>query len=194
MAARRSGGRNKPPPPSGLIDIQILGDSRDVAARLEGMERAFSNERIAAWMVAGLDPLLRRRTAERFESEGDDISGKWESLRPNTVARRKADHFPGEHPINVRTGAMKRHLLDDMPRIAIHTLGATMWSPGSDGGSETASKVKTAQAGGTTPEGRPVPARPVLGVGPVDLEAALISLSIHIASNQPGAMPSGGFQ
>lgn len=173
---------------AGLIDVQILGSSRDVEMRLLGMQTAFSSEGMAAWLVAGVDPLLRRRTAERFESEGDDISGKWASLRPFTVEERKRHSFPGEHPINVRTGAMKRHLLDDMPRIAVHTLGATMWSPGSDGGSEVAQKVKTAQLG--DPATNTV-ARPVLGVGPMDLEAVLISLSLHIASHQPG-MGGGG--
>lgn len=171
---------------SGLIDVQILGDSRDVELRLMGMNRAFDSERIAAWLVAGVDPLLRRRTEERFASEGDDISGKWQSLAPATAVIREGKGFPGEHPINVRTGEMKRHLLDSPPRVAVHGIGATLWSPGDEGAGDVANKVKTAQLGGVTPEGRPVPARPVLGVGPQDLEAVLISLAIHIASNQSG--------
>ena len=171
---------------SGLIDIQIIGDSRDVHSRLEGMDRAFDPQRIAVWLVAGVDPILRRRTETRFASEGDEISGKWLSLRPFTVSERERHGFPGEHPINVRTGEMKRHLLDSPPRAAVHTLGASMWSPGEPGAGDTANKVRIAQQGGTTPEGRPVPPRPVLGIGLEDLEATLISLAVHIAANQPG--------
>lgn len=176
MAPKSSG-------PTGLVDVQIIGDSRDVQMRLDALGDAFESQAIAAWLMVGLDPLLRRRTAERFDSEGDDISGKWQSLQPFTVSDRQAHGFPGEHPINVRTGSMKKHLLDDPPRVAIHTLGATMWSPGGDGGPKTAKKVKTAQEGDPATN---TPARPVLGVGVVDLEAALISLAGHISSRQPG--------
>lgn len=171
---------------SGLIDIQIIGDARDAEMRLAGMHRAFDSERLAAWLVAGVDPLLRERTEERFASEGDEISGKWESLKPYTVRERESKGFPGEHPINVRTGALKRHLLDTPPRFAIHSLGATLWSPGDDGNAKTANKVRIAQQGGTTPEGHVVLARPVLGIGVRDLEAVLVALAIHIAANQSG--------
>lgn len=174
----------------GLLDVEILGDSRDIETRLAGMQRAFANDQMALWLVAGVDPILRHRTAERFADEGDDISGKWQSLKPYTVDERKRTGFPGEHPINVRTGSLKKHLLESPPRVATHTLGATMWSPGGDGGGDTANKVKIAQQGGKTPEGWPVPARPVLGVGPMDLEVVLLSLAVHIARHQPGA--SGG--
>ncbi len=173
--------------PSGMIDVQILGDSRDVQTRLDGMAHAFSNEAIGAWLVAGVDPILRRRTEERFKSEGDDISGKWQSLTPYTVSDRESHGCSGEHPINVRTGEMKRHLLDDKPRIALHSLGATMWSPGPPSGGDVAKKVKVAQQGDPASN---TPARPVLGVGVEDLEAVLLSLGVHIAVNQPGA--SGG--
>lgn len=170
---------------SGLIDIQIIGDSRDVARRLMGMDRAFQADRMAAWLVTGVDPLLRQNTDRNFGSESFD-GEPWQSLKPYTVSERERHGFPGEHPINVRTGQMKRHLLDDPPRIAVQTLGATLWSPGDEGSGTTAKKVKIAQMGGTTPEGHHVPARPVLGVGPEDLEAVLISLAIHIASHQSG--------
>lgn len=171
---------------SGLIDIQITGDSRDVEMRLMGMQRAFESERVAAWLVAAVDPYLRAKIDYSFGKETDPEGEPWLPLSPATVAIRQGKHFSGQHPINVRTGQMKRHLLDTPPRIAITTLGATMWSPGDTGSPETAKKVKTAQLGGQTPEGRNVPARPVLGVGPEDLETILIYLAIHIASYQPG--------
>lgn len=178
--------------PSGLIDIEITGDTRDVEMRLIGMEKAFEDFELADWLTAKVDPILRARTAARFESEGDAISGKWQSLAPWTVKERERTNFPGEHPINVRTGEMRRHLLGTFPRTSFHSLGVTMWSPGTDGGSTTAKKVKIAQQGGETPEGHPVPARPVLGVGPEDLELVLVTLGHHIASFQPGGANVNG--
>lgn len=176
---------------AGLIDIQIVTDARDAELRLSAMGRSFSDTQIMAWLMAGVDPILRARTEARFEAEGDDVSGKWASLKPYTVDQRRSQGFPGEHPINVRTGAMKKHLLDDPPRVVPHTLGVTMWSPGSDGGPKTAQKVKTAQMGD---EKSHTVARPVLGAAVEDLEAVLLSLAGHIALGQPGgASVNGGF-
>lgn len=175
--------------PGNLVDIQILGDSRDISRRLAGLDLAFASENIAAWLVAGVDPLLRQKTEQVFASEGEALGQKWQDLTPFTVQDRKNHGFPGEHPINVRTGQMKKHLIDAPPRIAIHSLGATMWSPGNNPSGKLGKKIQTAQQGDPSVH---TPARPVLGVDTTDLEIVLLALSVHIASKQPGGVSLNG--
>lgn len=175
--------------PGPVVDIEIFGDSRAVDNMLRSLYNAFGDEMIATeFLEAAVDPLLRKSIEERFASEGDAASGPWAPLAEATVARREAAGFPGAHPINVRTGAMKRHLVDDPPKIVPHSLGATMWSPGSPGDAQMQSKVRTAQMGGVTPEGSSVPARPVLLVGPNDLEAIMVALAGYLGK----AVEAGG--
>lgn len=161
-----------------VIDIEIFGDSRAVDNMLRSIYNAFSDELIAAeFLVETVDPILRHSIEERFAAEGDAASGPWQPLTEATVAIRESKGFPGAHPINVRTGAMKKHLVDDPPRVSVHSLGATMWSPGDQGSSEMKKKVRTAQEG--DPATR-TPARPVLMVGPDDLEAIMVALAGYL--------------
>lgn len=176
----------------GLMEITIRGDSRQVDNILRGMENAFQDVNIANdFLKDWVDPILRRRTESRFGTEGDDIVGAWQELAPATVQIRQDAGFPGSHPINERTGAMKRFLLDAPPDVVAHSIGATMWSPGRGVPAGVAKKIKTAQAGGSTPDGRNVPARPVLGVGPVDLEAIMVAMAKYIEKYQAVGSTTG---
>jgi hypothetical protein len=165
--------------PGPYVDVEILGDTRQVDNILRSLYGAFEDQTLAwDFLQDYVDPVLRKRTEERFQGEGDDVSGPWLPLAPATVLRRGS-----AHPINVRTGQMKRYLLDEPPDIVTHSLGATMWSPGRTGSRELQSKVGTAQQGGTTPEGRPVPPRPVLGVNENDAELILIEAAKYIGKH-----------
>lgn len=172
--------------PGPLVDIEILGDSRQVDNMLTSIANAFDDQMIAYdFLRDHVDPMLRRRTADRFASEGDEMSGPWAPLADATVRIRGS-----AHPINVRTGAMRGHLVNTPPRIVTHSLGATMWSPGPSGSVEMDKKVKTAQIGGQTPEGRNVPPRPVLGVDERDAELVLVEMAQYLAKH----VASGGAQ
>lgn len=179
---------------TGLVDIEIIGDSRDAERRLMALQHSFSDTEMMKWLAAGVDPIIRGRIEALFDNEGSIGGGTkpWAPLAAGTVEIRKSKGFPGEHPINQRTGSMKRHLLDDPPRVVPHSVGVTMWSPGSEGSGDVPNKVRVAQQGGTTPEGSRVPARPVLGVDIVDLEIILLSLAGHIAAGQPGGASING--
>lgn len=173
----------------GYIDVQIVGDSRTVENALRGMEEAFDDRNMAFVFLGGMvDPYLRERIERRFAGEGDDVVGQWAPLAQSTIQMRQDQGFGGAHPINERTGVMKRHLLDAPPDTVPHSLGATMWSPGRAVSASTGRKIRTAQSGGTTPEGRFVPPRPVLGVGVQDLETVLVLLGQYMGRFQaPGA-------
>jgi hypothetical protein len=165
--------------PGPVVDIEIFGDSRAVDNMLRSIYNAFSDELIATEFLAEtVDPLLRSSIEERFAAEGDAASGPWAPLADATVAIRESQGFPGAHPINVRTGAMKRHLVDDPPRVSVHSLGATMWSPGTPGSPDMQKKMTTAQTGGPR-----TPARPVLLVGPDDLETMMVALAGYLGKH-----------
>ena len=120
--------------PGPVVDIEIMGDARQVDNMLRSLYTAFEDENIGFdYLQDYADPILRQSTEARFASEGDATTGPWAALSEATVSIRQSLGYEGAHPINVRTGAMKRHLVDDPPRISVHTIGATMWSPGDNG-------------------------------------------------------------
>lgn len=158
------------------VDLLLVGDTRQVDNMLRSLTGAFADQQIGYdFLQDYVDPVLRRRTEDRFANEGDDVSGPWEPLSPATVSIREGQGIGGAHPINVRTGGMRHHLVDDPPRIATHSLGATMWSPGTEGSGQMQKKVRGAQQG----EGN-APPRPVLGVNEHDLEAVMVQLNNYL--------------
>lgn len=166
------------------LDVELIGDSRQVENMLRSLSGAFDDRELGYdFLQDYVDPVLRRRTADRFAHEGDDVSGPWAPLSSATEAIRQGQGIGGAHPINVRTGGMRHHLVDDPPRIATHSLGATMWSPGDVGSSKMQKKVRGAQQG----EGN-APPRPVLGVNENDLEAVMLQLDNYIGKH----MAAGG--
>jgi hypothetical protein len=120
---------------------------------------------------------VRHRIEARFAMEGDDATGKWEQLAWMTQRIRAFQGFSPRHPINVRTGAMRRHLLTSFRINAMGGSGATLVVPGNDGNATMNAKVAMAQQGGWTRQSnrfggpnRHVPARPVLGVSERDAD------------------------
>jgi hypothetical protein len=171
------------------LDLLLIGDSRQVENMLTALEGAFDDRALGYdFLQDYVDPVLRRRTEDRFAHEGDDVSGPWAPLSPATVTIRQGQGIGGAHPINVRTGGMRRHLVEDPPRIATHSLGATMWSPGDQGSSKMKKKVLGAQLG----EGN-APARPVLGVNELDLEAVMTQLDNYIDKHMTMGQSVGAF-
>jgi hypothetical protein len=170
-------------PTHGDLSLHVEGDTRAVDQMLADFSRALQPDDLARWMTDDVYHLMVLRTSNRFDSEGDDVSGPWASLTPYTQAQRRRGGFGAAHPINVRTGAMKDHLLHRVPDVMPNTLGATMWFPARGGSAKNLRKVRIAQDG--DPKSR-TPARPVLGVNPNDLELVLKSAADHLARYQRG--------
>jgi hypothetical protein len=133
---------------------------------------------LASWLSGQMGPHLISRMEDRFAKEGDDAVGKWELLSEATVFIREGQGYPGDHPINVRTGEMFRYLVSNS-NVDVSTTaeGATLVYPGTDTVGDLADKLATAQGGADSPS---TPARPVLGLSAVDLGWGVSSLTAFI--------------
>lgn len=120
----------------------------------------------AAFLHLEAGPILRKRAGDRFASEGDDVSGKWMPLQESTVRMREAMNFPGEHPINRRTGELENWVVQGGWDAYPTAIGASLRYPDKRPSGELRNKVVTAQEGRTHPYTEP---RPVLGVNETDL-------------------------
>lgn len=164
----------------GNMEVDVTGDQRVVELMMQGMDQAFSPNAITNNLLADrVWGYLEERARQRFANEGDDVSGAWAALKPYTVEKRGS-----AHPINVRTGAMKSHILDPQPDATPNTLGGTLYFPKRGGSRKVLEKVKVAQQGSKSPY--PTVPRPVLGVNAHDMEGILIAVALHIGQFQPG--------
>lgn len=164
------------------FEVEVDVDATQVIARLDEMQNRLGPTGLRVFFRGRVRPYLVRRMESRFVSEGDDASGKWQQLAFNTGRIRRAKGYPAWHPINRRSGALRRHVTQDY-RIRPAN-GATLDMPGSPGGREMASKIKVAQRGGYPTSGksarrgpsRPAPPRPVLAVNDRDATHVTIDL------------------
>lgn len=171
-----------------MIDLVMEGDSREVSLRLDGLDKAFQPAIMAANLFARrIHDDVVEQIERRFQTETDPTGHAWLPLAPFTQEMREAGGFGPAHPINVRTGELKRHLLDNRPNIVPTPQQVTYTYPGDKGSAEVQQKLGAAQRGATQKGYRPTPPRPVLGFGESDLALILMSVSMHIADYQPGS-------
>lgn len=174
--------------PAGLVDIEITGDSREASLRLEGLDRAFTPALMALNLFARrIHNDIVDQIERRFASETGPGGEKWAPLAEYTQEMREQGGFGPAHPINVRTGAMKRHLLDSQPSIVPTPMQVTYKYPGDTGDADMQSKVRTSSIGGQQKGFRDTPPRPILGLDESDLGLVLMNISLHIADFQPGS-------
>ncbi|QEM40907.1 MAG: head-to-tail connector protein [Phage AS32] len=138
---------------------------RDVARSLDNLIGLLSPVGATAFLGAHMGPYLSRRAKERFESEGDDVSGVWAPLKPVTIQMRHAQGFEAG-PINRRTGELENWVVRGGWNAYPTALGASMQYPAKKPAGELRKKVQTAQKGKEYPN---TVARPVLGVNEADL-------------------------
>lgn len=166
--------------PVGYINIVIVGDSSGVQAMLLKMDMALSPPEIGIFLSSEVDPWLRLRAADRFRSEGDDVSGKWAPLTPYTERVRVSQGYPAAHPINRRSGQLENYILHTQSVVAARAGGAFMRYPGTSAAGDTKDKVRVAQQG-FQGAGFSTPPRPVLGMNERDLAFVLTALANKIA-------------
>lgn len=164
--------------PSGFIDFEIVGNKQGVQAMLETVDSALSPVGMAAFLGLSIGPWIKARAADRFDREGDDVTGKWAPLQPSTVEIRENAGFSGSNPINKRTGELEEYITQGSVGIftgpGLSTLQYPKDPPATKGLRE---KVKTAQKGKTHPS---TVARPVLGLNERDLSHTLVMLAFHV--------------
>lgn len=175
-------------PPRGMIDVQIAGDSRGVDLMTSRLDLLLSPVGMGAFLAGQVTPYLKRRAELRFAGEGDEMSGPWAPLEPVTVQIRSALGFPGEHPINHRTGALERWVTDSAPGIMLTPVLSTLTYPGSPPVGTMKDKMMTAQTGARKSGPHTVP-RPVLGLDATDYVAILAMLTVSVEAVGLGGRP-----
>lgn len=166
--------------PTAFLDFQIVGDRNGVQAMLARLDSALSPVGLMFFLTGTVGPWVRHRAQERFQTEGDDVSGKWAPLAPATQEIRSRGEWPvgAASPINKRTGELENYITGSDALVVGHTLGATLTYPGTKTTRKSVlEKVKTAQQGRSNPR---TPARPVLGLNERDLAYVVTMLAFHV--------------
>lgn len=150
--------------------IGIEPDLMEVIRAVTALQTFVSNPSMSSVLDGPVADILSNRIEQRFASEGDEVSGPWAALKERTNAFREQQGFPTDHPINERTGNMKRWLTGH-GFITIDPEGPNYSLPGDDNAGDPFlnAKLITAQTGTNPTTGGDTP-RPVLGLGEVDAE------------------------
>lgn len=165
-----------------IITVEVV--STGVEHIISRLEVALQYESLHRYLEERAFPHLQDEVVNRFAYEGDRKSGSWPDLAPSTVRIREQLGFPGDHPINERTGQMLQFLYSSSEYHPTSD-GAEMNYPGVPTDGELEQKFRTAQQGNTVNpliEGATTPARPVLAVDETDLADLLDMLSMWIVT------------
>lgn len=160
----------------GSVQVQVIGDDAGVQAMLRKLDTALDPSAVAAFLGATIEPYFRERARQRFQSEGDDVVGRWVPLAEATKAIRVQMGY-GEGPINRRTGALENYIINSPTGVGINPAGATLTMPGDKGSASIQKKMKAAQQGLDNPR---TPARPVVGMNEKDLAFTLEAFALYI--------------
>lgn len=166
----------------GFIDIQMEGNAKQVTHMLSRLYLSLDPSMLTVFLGSTVETYIKKRASNRFQSEGDDVSGGWAPLEPATWNYRQTQGYGPAHPINHRTGALENYIVGTPGRAYPHSLGATLVYPGSPPTGDTKTKVSVAQSGQSF---KPITVpRPVLGMNETDLTAVMTSLSLYLARGQ----------
>lgn len=163
---------------TGFLDIDLIGDATSVHRMLSYLEVMLGPIGMAGFLELNVGPYLQSRARDRFQTEGDDVSGTWQALAASTVQRRERMGLPGANPINRRTTELERYITRSGYKTTPNPVGVTLQYPAEKGrGFGLQQKMQTAQMGKTYPA---TPARPVLGMNERDLLYVVSTLAFYI--------------
>ena len=178
------------------VGVRFAVDVGDVQAVTAKYEQAFSAPSLMAWLKGDALDYFQDASAKRFANERSETR-VWAQLRDATNEIRATQGFPREHPINVRTGKLKEHMLETGDVRAAGNSGAWLTYPSKPKG-KTKSKLRVAQEG-TDKNPKPgfgrTERRPVLHSDPMNEVQLLVrSLGVHVARGiSGGSNPFSGF-
>lgn len=160
----------------GSVQFDVVVDDDDVSGMFARFDSVLEAPNLAQFLRRYATPWFRGKAGAGFEDEMAPNGQPWSPLKPYTVETRESEGFPGDHPINHRTGAMERYIMQGTPSMAVGAMQATMRFPGR-GSALFNRKLKVAQQGAKWPR---TVARPVVGMDERDLAVMLRSLSLWI--------------
>lgn len=145
------------------------GTFQSVEALLREFEDTMTSESLADFMGKVIYPYLRDQSLDRFESEGDETTGKWAPLSDASERWRRWDGVGGDD-LNKRTGKLEEFIRQAVPTIIRGSDSAILQYPGGlPGDKNTAQKYRVAQQGqaaGVDKRRKPkTPPRPIVAVG-----------------------------
>lgn len=149
----------------------------DAILLIEEIQKRLTGDALSTYMRQSVIPWLRGRADARFDSEGDEVSGKWAQLTYATSQIRDWMGYGPYHPINVRTGDLKDFIVHASGGLTQTANSAELTWPGDAVSPLLAEKIKTAQSGKSSPN---TPARPVIGLGALDEKAITADLAWYI--------------
>ena len=165
---------------AGEFYVLIETESDEAQKVLDTLEKRMNPVGLSLFLTTVVDPWIRQRIEQRFDEEGDSMSGDWDPLAISTQQIRASYGYPPDHPINVRTGKMRSFLVGTKSDVKPSGIGATLQHPPPVADAVTAKKIATAQGGSSQP---PTPARPVIGVDENDLVFVTSSLAAWLTQD-----------
>lgn len=158
--------------------LVITVADQEVKALMEKLRSRVSKPSIRIYLRSQARPFLQGRMQQRFQNEGDELTGKWAPLRPTTAMIRANAGYGAQRPINIRSGELFKFVMDGKVTAEALTF------PGRTGTKNQQSKLQVAQRGGfgsSASQGaigprRPAPPRPVLAFGEADRTVIMTSL------------------
>lgn len=162
----------------------IVVEDWDIEQALTRMEVALSGYGLRRFLWEDVSEFYAEDIESRFAEEGDVKSEFWPELSSATVRIREQMGYPGQGPINHRTGDLEAFLTDTRDIIAGDGW-AQLDVPGASGNVDITQKLEHAQHGSdNNPLGYgPTPPRPVLATSEMDLEKILKMLMIHVLTS-----------
>jgi hypothetical protein len=144
-----------------VAELIFEEDNRQAFALLDRAYEFFGQGPMVDFLDAEWSQIMQTAARRRFTNEASESDGAWAQLRPATNKFRVRQGFPPEHPINQRTGEMRRYL--DTATIdyrASDGLVTATWPEKASG--ELLHKLQVAQGASSRRGDQNTPARPVL--------------------------------
>lgn len=163
-----------------FLDIDIIGTTAQADRMLDYLYGILSPVSMGAFLGLNIGPYLQSRARDRFQQEGDDVSGEWHPLSQVTQEIRARAQYGPSHPINQRTGELVDYITKSQFSVVASDVGAILTYPPKRTTSRRKSlraKMTAAQRGKIKPR---TPARPVLGMNETDLAFVITTLAFYI--------------
>lgn len=165
-----------------MADVgSITVESSDVESRLGRIADFLGVDMMGEFLGVNLTQYVQGRAEARFSTEGDDVTGPWLPLNPATVEIREGLGYPGDHPINNRTGDLENYITKSQSQMSATGGSVIMTYPGAAPSGELLDKVQTAQSGKGDPN---TPPRPVLGFNEADLIYVLSEIALGLTETE----------